>query len=586
MRLKRFILFLLAAPAALAIIGCPGRFLGSDVDAQHATGTSKAAAITQGADWSVSVQPDSMLKIYHKGSAVVNVSSPFWGPNWQWAGPKFTRTPVAGDQYRVVGEVPNLKLQASGQISFPAPNTVEMHYLFTAAADVPAAMGGGLAWSFKLDGPTVDGRLPDPELLADHTGWTWKTGPDQAITLRFEKPPAKVYSEQGQKNNIRTFFFADGVPAGSHRFHVTLQLPEGASHVLAADERYETADTSRWFKNALNWANSPVDLSFLNRDDRPAGRHGFVKAEGDHFVFADGTPVRFWGANLAAGALFSTPRETVVKQARRMAQLGYNLMRIHHHDSAWVKPNIFDPKFNDSRHLNAQSLESLDWWIKCMKDQGIYVWIDLHVGRTVMPGDPVSLGREEITRAHGDPKGFCYYNKDLQNLMIEFQHHYLNHTNKYTELRYKDDPAVMCVLITNEDDVTAHQGFAVLPDKNNPAHNALFTPVYKAFARSTGLAESSVFQIWLPGPGKLYSSEIEHRFNQAMIQDLRELGVKAPIATTSYWGGESLFSVPSLTDGDVIDVHSYGVSEALSTNRATIPTTYHGSRRRRFMASR
>ena len=43
-----------------------------------------------------------------------------------------------------------------------------------------------------------------------------------------------------------------------------------------------------------------------------------------------------------------------------------------------------------------------------------------------------------------------------------------------------------------------------------------------------------------------------------MIEDLRALGVKAPIATTNYWGGESLFSVPSLTDGDVIDVHSYG----------------------------
>ena len=40
--------------------------------------------------------------------------------------------------------------------------------------------------------------------------------------------------------------------------------------------------------------------------------------------------------------------------------------------------------------------------------------------------------------------------------MIEFQHNYLNHLNKYTKLRYKDDPAVMGVLITNENDLTAH----------------------------------------------------------------------------------------------------------------------------------
>ncbi len=345
------------------------------------------------------------------------------------------------------------------------------------------------------------------------------------------------------------------------RAHAAPELAPGDSK-----ERYGSPDTSKWFRNALAWDTSPVDLTFLNRDDRPAGRHGFVKADGDHFVFQDGTPVRFWGANLAASALFSTPRQNVAKQAHRMAQLGYNLMRIHHHDSDWVNPNIFDRQFKDSRHLNAKSLDTLDWWIKCLKDEGIYVWIDAHVGRLLAPKDPITLGAGEIKRLDGELKGFCYYNEGLQKLMIEFQHNYLNHVNKYTKLRYKDEPAVMGVLITNENDTTSHQGLLMLPDKNNPVHSALFTPKYKAFARESGLAEDRVFQIWLPGPGKLYSSDCEHRFNQTMIEDLRALGVKVPIATTSYWGAESLFSVPSLTDGDVIDVHSYGWSESISTN--------------------
>ena len=353
---------------------------------------------------------------------------------------------------------------------------------------------------------------------------------------------------------------------GSHRFRVALQPPTGTSPVLSAEQRYGKTDTSKWYRNALVWDTSPVDLSFLNRDDRPSGRHGSVKADGDHFVFQDGTPARFWGANLAGYALFSTPRQNVAKQAHRMAQLGYNLMRVHHHDSDWVNPNVFDRQFKDSRHLNAKSLDALDWWIKCLKDEGIYIWIDAHVGRVLAPNDPVSLGVGEIKRQGNELKGFCYYNEGLQKLMIEFQHKYLDHVNKYTKLRYKDEPAVMGVLITNENDVTAHQGFGVLPDKNNPVHNALFTPEYKAFARQNGLAEERVFQIWQPGPGKLYSSDIEHRFNQTMIRDLRALGVKAPVATTSYWGDESLFSVPSLTDGDVIDVHSYGKSESISTN--------------------
>ena len=41
----------------------------------------------------------------------------------------------------------------------------------------------------------------------------------------------------------------------------------------------------------------PVDLSFVYKDEKPAGRHGFLKADGGSFVFEDGTPGRFWGTN-------------------------------------------------------------------------------------------------------------------------------------------------------------------------------------------------------------------------------------------------------------------------------------------------
>ena len=84
--------------------------------------------------------------------------------------------------------------------------------------------------------------------------------------------------------------------------------------------------------------------------------------------------------------------------------------------------------------------------------------------------------------------------------MKEFQHDYLNHVNRYTKLRYKDDPAVMGVLITNENDLTNHGGNMMLPDNKNPFHNALWTKGYKAFAAKYGLPADRVFQTWLPGP--------------------------------------------------------------------------------------
>ena len=48
-----------------------------------------------------------------------------------------------------------------------------------------------------------------------------------------------------------------------------------------------------------------------------------------------------------------------------------------------------------------------------------------------------------------------------------------------------------------------------------------------------------------------------------MIGRLRKFGIKVPIVTTSFWGGEPLSSLPALTDGDIVDVHAYGVVDAL-----------------------
>jgi hypothetical protein len=329
---------------------------------------------------------------------------------------------------------------------------------------------------------------------------------------------------------------------------------------------YDRPEPRTWFPGALSPAAAPVDLRFLNRDDLPAGRRGFVRADGDRLVFADGTPARFWGGNLAAYPLFVTPRQDVPRRARRMAQLGFNLMRIHHHDSPWVSPNVFGRNADHSRRLDPQSLDRLDWWIKCLEDEGIYVWLDLQVGRVIKPRDGLTLGADEVARQQGRLNGFCYYNSQIQELMKQFQDEYLNHVNRYTNRRYKDDPGVVAVLITNENDMTHHGCYFVLPDKNNPFHNAIWTKDYQAFARRSGLPANRVRETWMPGPSKVHMADVEHRFNEAMIGDLRRIGVKASIVPTNFWGADPLFSLPPLTDGDLIDVHTYGQGEELGKN--------------------
>ena len=150
--------------------------------------------------------------------------------------------------------------------------------------------------------------------------------------------------------------------------------------------------------------------------------------------------------------------------------------------------------------------------------------------------------------------------------MNEFQHQYLNHVNRYTGTAYKNDPAVIGILLTNENDVVFHFGIAYLPGHNNPVHKGYFDRLLKAFSESTGLPADRLAQTWEPGPSKYFLSALEHRFNRTMIDALRADGVNAPIATTNFWAPNALLMLPSLTDGDMIDVHSYGETEALGTD--------------------
>lgn len=325
-------------------------------------------------------------------------------------------------------------------------------------------------------------------------------------------------------------------------------------------------DTSKWFRDALRHDVSPVDASFLNTHERPAGRRGFLTTDGDKLVFADGTEARFWGGNLAAYALFAD-KEQIRQQARRIADLGFNLMRIHHHDSTrWVSPTVIDKDRADSRHLNSEAMDRLDWWIRCLKSEGVYVWLDLHVGRQFKAGDGITQGFDEIARRNGEAKGFCYFNARVQELMKEFNEACLNHVNRYTGLAYKDDPVIVGLLITNENDLTHHFGNLMLADKGNPVHHGLFNAAVSDFAKKTGLPVAGLGRTWEPGPAKIFLNEVERRFNRTMLDHLHSLHVRVPAATTDHWGNGGLWSLPALTAGGVIDAHSYGKEGALSAN--------------------
>ena len=68
---------------------------------------------------------------------------------------------------------------------------------------------------------------------------------------------------------------------------------------------------------------------------------------------------------------------------------------------------MFGGKSADTKTLSEDMLARLDWWIKCLKDEGIYIFLDLHVQRHFKPGDGIN-DFDEIARGEqtADLKGF------------------------------------------------------------------------------------------------------------------------------------------------------------------------------------
>lgn len=341
-----------------------------------------------------------------------------------------------------------------------------------------------------------------------------------------------------------------------------------AAPVLAADT---------WPLERTDVFASPVDLSFLNATERPAGRRGFLGVRGDRLVFADGTVARFWGTSLTAAALFGTERANVARHARRLSMLGFNLVRFHHHDSEWVEPNVFGPReAPDTRQLDPQMLERIDWWIKCLKDEGIYVWLDLHVGRRLKPGDGIA-GFAEIVgeRKTASLKGYSYVNPDIQEAMARFNVAYLDRVNVHTGVRYRDEPALIALLLTNENDITEHFGNLLLPEKGAAWHSRRFVDAAHSFAARHGLPVEGVLRTWEPGPSKLFLNDLEHAVNAGQIARLRELGFRIPLVSTSLWGSSPSSSLPALTAGDLIDAHAYGGRGELARDPAAQANIVH-----------
>ena len=194
---------------------------------------------------------------------------------------------------------------------------------------------------------------------------------------------------------------------------------------------------------------APIDISYLFESEKPAGKHGFLTAQGDRFVFEDGTPVRFWGTNLNSGACFPE-KPYAEKLAKRLAAYGCNMARFHQIDSEWATPSIYQFKkgqrLENTSTYDPVSFDRMDYLIYCLKQEGIYVYLDMLTYRKFKEADGVRNSVSLINRA----APYCLFDEKLIELQKEYMDVLWNHYNPYTGLCYKDDPVFALTDVCNE----------------------------------------------------------------------------------------------------------------------------------------
>ena len=380
--------------------------------------------------------------------------------------------------------------------------------------------------------------------------------------------------------NWRAYTRLIDVPADARRFQVTLGLNGCAGTAWFADARLEVTrgdltyrtpadsrtDTRGWFAwggrtgrrgeeetgrqgdretpasgSGKAFSSSVSDVHSLL--DAPAGKHGFTMSRPDgHLYFADGARARFWGVDMMADACFPE-RAAAGRIADRLARNGVNIVRLHHIDAPWSKPNVFDPRRDDTLNLNPDALDKLDYFVACLRRAGIYIYLDLLTNRHFKAGDRVRNG----TAIEDGLKIVAHFDTRIKTLHKRYMRQLLTHINPYTRLRWLDDPALALMEVINEDSLLYENWYYRVP----PAY---LRDLRSLCRRIDARADPAREPFDVPTRRALY--QIENGYYDEMRAYLRKLGVRCATTGSNHW--EDLgAALRADSHTDYIDRHFY-----------------------------
>ena len=290
----------------------------------------------------------------------------------------------------------------------------------------------------------------------------------------------------------------------------------------------------KFIKTPAYYDRMPVDISFVFEDEKPAGKHGFLTVDGEKFRFEDGAPAKFWGVCMNGGACFP-PHDYAEKVADRLAMTGINCVRLHQLDGEFHAPNIFcfrkGKRVANTRSFDPNSMDRLDYFVKCLKERGIYCYLDMMVYRRFKLGDGV-VDADKLPESAGKP--YSLFDPVMIDLQKEYCTNLWNHYNPYTGLAYKDDPVFVLSEMTNENGLWF----------DSKLKSSGYVPYYENMLREKlgqWVQEQNLDYDWQNANlwdrdndiVNRFKLDLTHAYNKTMYDHVRSLGVKIPLTATN-----------------------------------------------------
>ncbi len=381
-------------------------------------------------------------------------------------------------------------------------------------------------------------RLIDTAVIGPWTGtkdWT-------RLTARVAIPPKTRHAE------LRLVMDHAGGAAQFDEVRLELQDKDGMLE-RPLESRTKT-DAWKTFHAVPGPVQDPLDMShFL---DAPAGKHGFLQARQDgHFYFEDGTRARFFGINLQPPQALPTHAEAELFAAR-LAQLGFNLVRLHHLDGMGEQANLFDPNFDDTQHFSKESLDRLDYFMAQLKSHGIYIYLDLLVSRKFKSGD----GVRQYLKLSRMTKGVAQFDRRLIELQKKFAYGLLTHVNPYTQKKLSEEPAIVLMEIANENSLCRfNRKFPEWPQVYADEMRRLWVKRLASRGVSNPETQADRFRELKNPEVQAFYADLQRSYFREMSAYLREVGLKIPLAGSNFaYDGNDLATNAEL---DFIDRHAY-----------------------------